>query len=274
FSLVVSDTTNNVKKCRKLICEMFPWILNCPDPCHQLNLLAKDLVMLIVNGLTNYFSHSNYGKHHLKDAMKDEKQRRGIEVGGATRFSTFATHSSSVLRCLPFMERCFSSEKITFNTQADSDENSTFRIQLNQIGRLLNPISRALKTLEGQQTTCSDVFFMWIGLGVAFRRAFNDNSRSASFIQFHLLISAAESFYLAHQAESYAALDRRFNIFMNECTSGMFLLAYFLDPSKSLNVVVNLYIYKAYSLLSRLCIEVEPSSACPVLKGHRTGTCS
>ncbi|KAJ7858876.1 hypothetical protein B0H13DRAFT_1901688 [Mycena leptocephala] len=40
FSLVVSDTTKNVKKCRRLICEKFPWILNCPDPCHQLNLLS------------------------------------------------------------------------------------------------------------------------------------------------------------------------------------------------------------------------------------------
>ncbi|KAJ6621956.1 hypothetical protein B0H10DRAFT_1788897, partial [Mycena sp. CBHHK59/15] len=132
FSLVVSDTTKNVKKCRALICVKFPWILNCPDPCHQLNLLAKDLVlgsqtwlkikafskvMVIVNALTNYFSHSNYGKHHLKNAMKESKDRRGIEAGGATRFSTFATHSSSVLRCLPFMEQCYSAGSIAFDTQ-------------------------------------------------------------------------------------------------------------------------------------------------------------
>ncbi|KAJ7503587.1 ribonuclease H-like domain-containing protein [Mycena galericulata] len=240
FSLVVSDTTKNVKKCCALICKKFPWILNCPDPCHQLNLLAKDLVlgsksfpkikafgavMKIVNGLTNYFSHSNYGKHHLRDAMKDEKDKRGIEAGGATRFSTFATHASSVLRCLSFMERCYSEKTITFNTkgtrhlrkyvESGSDENGTLRMQLNQIGRLLNPIARALKTLEGQQTTCSDVFFIYIGLAVAFQRAFNDPD---------------ESFYISHQAESYAAFDRRFKIFMNDCTPGMFLLAYFLDP--------------------------------------------
>ncbi|KAJ7681493.1 hypothetical protein B0H17DRAFT_850762, partial [Mycena rosella] len=174
FSLVVSDTTKNVKKCRALICAKFPWILNCPDPCHQLNLLAKDLVMVIVNGLTNYFSHSNYGKHHLKDAMKDAKDRRGIEIGGATRFSTFAAHASSVLRCLPFMEQCFTSGKIPFDTKgtkhlrkyitAGSDENSSFRTQLSQIGCLLNPIARALKTLEGQQVTCSDVLFFHIFL--------------------------------------------------------------------------------------------------------------
>ncbi|KAJ7673786.1 hypothetical protein DFH06DRAFT_978687, partial [Mycena polygramma] len=217
FSLVVSDTTGNVKKCRALICQKFPWILNCPDPCHQLNLLAKDLAMTIVNGLTNYFSHSNYGKHHLKEAMKSEKDKRGIQVGGATRFSTFATHASSVLRCLPFMEKCYTAETITFDTkgyvQSGSDENGTFRTQLNQIGRLLNPIARALKTLEGQQTTCSDVFFIYIGLAVAFQRAFSD---------------PGESFF----QESYAAFDRRFKGFTDDCTPGMFLLAYFLDPSK------------------------------------------
>ncbi|KAJ7720985.1 hypothetical protein DFH07DRAFT_760655, partial [Mycena maculata] len=224
FSLVVSDTNKNVKKCRALICAKFPWILNCPDPCHQLNLLAKDLVMVIVNALTNYFSHSNYGKHHLKYAMKDAKDRRGIEAGGATRFSTFATHSSSVLRCLPFMEQCYAGGAIPFDTkgvrayvQAGSDENSTFRTELTQIGRLLNPIARALKTLEGQQVTCSDVFFIYIGLAVAFQRAFSDPT---------------ESFFVSHQAETFAAFDRRFNIFMNDCTLGMFLLSYFLDPSK------------------------------------------
>jgi hypothetical protein len=43
--MIVSDTTGNVKKCRALICDAFPWILNCPDPCHQLNLLAKDIMV-------------------------------------------------------------------------------------------------------------------------------------------------------------------------------------------------------------------------------------
>ncbi|KAJ7193229.1 hypothetical protein GGX14DRAFT_372062, partial [Mycena pura] len=218
FSLVVSDTTGNVKKCRALICAKFLWILNCPDPCHQLNLLAKDLVtMTIVNAITNYFSHSNYGKYHLKQAMKGSPDQRRIQAGGATRFSTFATHASSVLRCLPFMQKCYQSGAIKFDTKGEnSDDYDDFRRQLKHVGRLLDPIARGLQTLEGQQTTCSDVFFIWIGLGVAFQRAFN---------------APAESFYIDHQAESYAALDRRFHIFMNECTPGMFLLSYLLDPS-------------------------------------------
>ena len=45
FSIIVSDTTANVKKCRRLVFEMWPWILNCPDPCHQLNLMMKDIMV-------------------------------------------------------------------------------------------------------------------------------------------------------------------------------------------------------------------------------------
>ena len=43
--MIVSDTTGNVKKCRRLICERWGWIINCPDPAHQLNLMMKDLIV-------------------------------------------------------------------------------------------------------------------------------------------------------------------------------------------------------------------------------------
>ena len=43
--MIVSDTTGNVKKCCRLICERWGWILNCPDPAHQLNLMMKDLIV-------------------------------------------------------------------------------------------------------------------------------------------------------------------------------------------------------------------------------------
>ena len=43
--MVVSDTAANVKSCRATICAFWPWILNCPDPCHQLNLMIKDIMV-------------------------------------------------------------------------------------------------------------------------------------------------------------------------------------------------------------------------------------
>ena len=43
--MIVSDTTGNVKKCHRLICKHLGWILDCPDPAHQLNLMMKDLIV-------------------------------------------------------------------------------------------------------------------------------------------------------------------------------------------------------------------------------------
>jgi hypothetical protein len=74
--------------------------------------------MAIISSLTTYFSHSNYGKHQLKQELKKEHDQRGIQSGGATRFSTFATHANSISRCFGAIERCLSSGTIKFDTKA------------------------------------------------------------------------------------------------------------------------------------------------------------
>jgi hypothetical protein len=76
--------------------------------------------MKIISGLTTYFSHSNYGQHHLKAEMAQEKDKHGIQVGGITRFSTFSTHAKSIARCFNAIERCLTSGTVTFDTKAVS----------------------------------------------------------------------------------------------------------------------------------------------------------
>lgn len=44
------------------------------------------------------------------------------------------------------------------------------------------------------------------------------------------LCIAASDVY-CHRAETFAVFDRRFDIFLNDCTKDMFILAYLLDPS-------------------------------------------
>ncbi|KAJ3982258.1 hypothetical protein F5890DRAFT_1444888, partial [Lentinula detonsa] len=238
FSMIVSDTTGNVKKCRKFICEKWPWILNCPDPCHQLNLMMKDVIlgskkypkikgfaepMRIVSGITTYFSHSNYGKHHLRNELKNDKSCRGIVAGGATRFSTFHTHVQSIIRCFDAMERCLSKGCLIFDTPATKPlrkyialgtDRLRFQIELNHIDALLQPIARGLTTLEGQNTTCSDVFYVFVGIAIGFNRVFEDPT----------------SDIYKYRAETFGVFNRRFGIFIGECTRDMFLLAYLLDP--------------------------------------------
>ena len=133
--MVVSDTTGNVKKTRRLICQKWPWIFNCGDPCHQLNLMSKDVivgskthpkikgfsnVMTAVSAITNYFSHSNYGQFWLRKELDKEADKRGVEAAGTTRFSSFSTNAKSVARCFGPMQRAHATGKLKFETQAVS----------------------------------------------------------------------------------------------------------------------------------------------------------
>ena len=76
--------------------------------------------MAIISALTTYFSHSNYGQHQLKAKLANQKNKRGIQAGGATRFLSFSTHAKSIARCFNAIERCLSSGAIKFDTKAVS----------------------------------------------------------------------------------------------------------------------------------------------------------
>ena len=52
--------------------------------------------------------------------MKMERDKRGIEVAGVTRFSTFSIHASSISRCFPAIQRCLTAGTVKFDTAAVS----------------------------------------------------------------------------------------------------------------------------------------------------------
>ncbi|KZP02060.1 hypothetical protein FIBSPDRAFT_970560 [Athelia psychrophila] len=69
FSMIVSDTTGNVKKCRCLICKLWGWILDCPDPAHRLDLMVEDIIagskiFLVIKPFRAASLFENY-EHHL-----------------------------------------------------------------------------------------------------------------------------------------------------------------------------------------------------------------
>ncbi len=76
--------------------------------------------MSIVSTITTYFSHSNYATHHLRQELKKEKDQRGIQVAGATRFSSFSIHAKSLAQCLHPIQRCLVSGAVKFDTAAVS----------------------------------------------------------------------------------------------------------------------------------------------------------
>ena len=51
-----------------------------------------------------------------------------------------------------------------------------FQMDLHNVNSLLTPIARGLETLEGQNTTCSDVFHVYIGIAYNFTTMFSDSS--------------------------------------------------------------------------------------------------
>ncbi len=75
-------------------------------------------VMTAVSAITNYFSHSNYGQFWLGKELEKEKDRRGIEAAGATRFSTFSTNAKSISRCFSPMQRAYKAGNLKFDTAA------------------------------------------------------------------------------------------------------------------------------------------------------------
>jgi hypothetical protein len=90
-------------------------------------------------GIDN-FSHSNFGQHQLKAELKSQTDKRGIQAGNATRFSTFSTHAKSIARCFDAIQRCLVAGTIKFNTAAVSRIISTvWYAYINKIVRRLPP---------------------------------------------------------------------------------------------------------------------------------------
>ena len=57
-------------------------------------------------------------------------------------------------------------------------ESYKFLSDLHNINLLLTPIACGLKTLKGQNTTCSDVFNIWIGIAIGYNNVFTDAHKS------------------------------------------------------------------------------------------------
>lgn len=111
-------------------------------------------------------------------------------------------------------------------------------MQLAQITLILTPIARGLQTLEGQNTTCSDVWIIFTGIAIGFQNVFLDSSTIyfiASLLRWiltnlnHFCIATA---IYEHRTRTLEVYNRRFKILLDDCTHNMYPLAYLLDPSE------------------------------------------
>ncbi|KAJ7496552.1 hypothetical protein FB451DRAFT_1019195, partial [Mycena latifolia] len=222
----------NVRVTRRLIAAYFPWILNIYNPCHNLNLMMKDLGSLfkkdlvVVSGLSNYFGKSNYGTDQLNDERKKMNIGTGMKSASETRFSTTYIQALAVHTCMPAINSCYRSGKLLFNTKAtkplrnflgETPAHYEFMSNLSTMIQLLSAPANGILTLEGQNTTCADVFFVWVAIAWHLEKTLANPSSSAG----------------RYRDEVIKIYNERFAQMMSESSCHVFLLAYFLHPSES-----------------------------------------
>ena len=94
--------------------------------------------------------------------------------------------------------------------------------QMTAFIQLLSSGANAILTLEGQNTSCADVFYVWVC------------------IAFHLdQVLASPSVGVTHYREQVIEIyNHRFNQMMSESSHYIFLLAYFLHPREFVKILL------------------------------------
>jgi hypothetical protein len=220
-----------------MICKRWFWILNCPNPCHQLNLMMKDLMigskkflkiaaftqvgylhllsadmLWLLKGDDHCLSH-----HHLlftqqlcdtpSEGRAQERKRSVwhpgcwgntllIILNSSSQYLSLSSPDStlpgfrdyqiwySCSELSSFLHRehiaeCKQTKFIHKYLEAGPDC-LKFQLDLHNVNQLLTPITHGLETFERQNTTCSDVFHVYIGITVNFVTIFSDRGESCS----------------------------------------------------------------------------------------------
>ncbi|KAH9940354.1 uncharacterized protein BXZ73DRAFT_98797 [Epithele typhae] len=210
FSAVAGDGGPNVRLGKQLLVRISPWIINVYDPCHNINLLLKDIGTLfketlkVVSGISNFFASSNLSTARL-DA---ERARRGIATGmksaSETHFGSTFIQATALQRCIPAIEACVKAGTISFNTKASKKFKKYFtpgpaRYNLNKVldsvVALLEAGANGITTLKGQNTTCAE-----------------------------------DRGLTTHRSDVIALYNKRFLSMMTESSNFIFLVGYVLHP--------------------------------------------
>ncbi|KAJ7367380.1 hypothetical protein DFH08DRAFT_629422, partial [Mycena albidolilacea] len=223
YSAVVGDGGPNVRATKIQISKMYIWILNIYDPCHNLNLFLKDLGKLfkaelsVVSSISNFFGQSNISTATLGIERDIQGIRSGLKSASDTRFRTTFIQAKAIQRNIPAMVKCVATGAISARLLAfltPGPAHYRFLAQLDLMVKLLEAGANGITTLEGQNTTCADVFYVWVTIAWHLEKLLGNPSMGLT--AFHSKV-----------IEIYNA---RFEQMMTESSHKIFLLAYFLHP--------------------------------------------
>ncbi|KAJ7744961.1 ribonuclease H-like domain-containing protein [Mycena maculata] len=231
YSAVAGDGGPNIRAFKRRISAAYIWILNVYDPCHNLNLFLKDIGKLFkaelstVSGISNFFGQSNLGTANLATERKRQGIKTGMKSASDTRFGSTYIQAKAVKECMPALVTCVQTGDITKRLVpylTPGPAHYAFQSQLDSMIKLLEAGANGITTLEGQNTTCADVFYVWVTIAWHLEKLLGDLNAGLS----------------SYRDKVIAIYNSRFEQMMSESSHKIFLLAYFLHPckfSRSLN---------------------------------------
>ncbi|KAJ6628292.1 hypothetical protein B0H10DRAFT_1904987 [Mycena sp. CBHHK59/15] len=161
-----------------------------------------------------------------------------MKSASETRFGSTYIQVKAVQRCVPAIVECVKTGTITFSTAATQrllplfvpgPAHFGFLAKLDSMVKLLEAGANGITMLEGQNTNCADVFYVWVT------------------IAWHLekLLGDLNAGLMGYRPQVIAIYNSRFGQMMTESSHMIFLLAYFLHPCKP------------HSFLRRFCVLIS-----------------
>ncbi|KAJ3859225.1 ribonuclease H-like domain-containing protein, partial [Lentinula novae-zelandiae] len=173
------DSTGNTFKGHTETNKEVPTVMGLGDACHHLHNTTKDItnleefkpVISVLCSTIKHFSHSNYGAY---DGITE-----GLVKIGRTRFATHYRAAVSLDQCFPQIQSLLADKGIQpkkknfakiFIGQHSSME---FRLALVQYIKIIDPLARALWSLEAAQTNATDVYLFWFAIAAELKELFS-----------------------------------------------------------------------------------------------------
>ncbi|KAF7303480.1 DUF659 domain-containing protein [Mycena indigotica] len=193
FAALVSDDAGNTRVARELIAEKYPTIIALADAPHHLSNLVKDICKLAhfeegiekMRTVIGFFSTSTYAGTHLKALRVIMDITKGLVTVGKTRFGTMYWSGYALLRNLPAIHELI---RLGVVRAEGSEEQSklgffrkvplynAFKLNLEQLVTILEPIARAIQCLEGSMTTLGDVWKFYVAITAVLQDNFAENA--------------------------------------------------------------------------------------------------
>ncbi|KDQ05636.1 hypothetical protein BOTBODRAFT_122435, partial [Botryobasidium botryosum FD-172 SS1] len=200
FGSVAADNTGNTTRARRLVKEIYPHILDLPDPVHRQNLWIKDIAKLPIfedaiqymRGTIKHFQQATHDVIMLNDAREPLGITRTLESIGNTRFAT-------LYRCAVRLRDCLPALYVLYDD-----------------GLRIEPIAKSLKCLESTHSTLADVYVYWLAASAELQQIFTSPDRGG---------------FDRETVENIIGIcNFRFNQMINDAPEDAYITAFVLDP--------------------------------------------